>query len=400
MKSKLLLAVLALSIVFTACKKNKGEEPAQDPFKLGYSNLTVEEHKKELETSGLDFITKINTLPEEKFIKVMKNLSNLNLELESNNVNSLMAISKGASNKNLAAILETATETQKLSDEYGIYTYNSTTQTCTKTASSNVLELRFPALENGTVNNAILTMSYVSSNIITTAGEDSIELPKSASTILLVDGVEEIKFTSSHEYKVDGTPTKTDVNLRMGTFTFAFNVANNGSVLTNGFSLSKSNELLFGFNSTVNGNTNWTNINDSGDASDIVTNANASFEVMNIKFVGLLNVKGLMDAEASIDSTANDQVINNKKVEALNANSKFVVINKTNNTIIAKTEFVAVSDENCYTNYYNNQQICYTEHEAETRLIFKDGSKLSFEAFKETGFAKLIDEIETYSDKF
>ena len=402
MKNKLLLAFLAISILFNACKK-KVEEPAeQDPFKLGYSNLAVEEHKKDLETTGMDFMKKVNTMPDEKFIKVMKHLNDLELELQSNNLKQMNSFAEGAFNKSLAKILETATsnDTEKLSDNYGIYTYSSSTKKWTRTSSTDKLEINFPAYENGTVNNAKITMTYVLSGINASIEDELLELPKSATATLVVDRVEEMKFSSAYEYKPDGTPTKTDISLKMGSFTMAFNVANNAEVLTNSFLFSKGAESLFSFNSALNGTLNLNVANESETPIDIVKNANANFEIMNIKFSGIFDVKGFSDDQKAYENLESEQERNKKEVAGLNKFSQFVAINKTTNSIIAKTEFVSVSDEYCYTNWYTDQQICNTSYDWEPRLVFKDGSKLSFEAFKENGFAKLIKEIEDYGDKF
>jgi hypothetical protein len=403
MKNKLLLAFLSLSIALTSCKKNKGDEPSnQDPFKLGYSNLTVEENKKDLENSGIDFIQKVNSLPDEKFIKVLKNLNNLDLELQSNGLKQINGFAEGASNKSITKILEntSSNDVQRLSDNYGIYTYNSVTKKWTKTSSSSKLEINFPAYENGTLNNAKITMTYAIANLNTTLDNQNLELPKLASAILLVDNVEEMKFTSANEYKADGTPTKSDISLSMGTFSLAFNISNNTEVLTNSFSFSKGTETLFSFNSTVNGKLNVGTVNASEDAADVIKNANANFEIMNIKFSGIFDVKGFSDEQKGYQNLASAQDRNSRDVLALNKYSQFVAINKTTNSIIAKTEFVTVANEYCYTNWYNNQQICNTNYDWEPRLKFKDDSKLSFEAFKENGFAKLIDDINAYDDRF
>lgn len=412
MKNKLLLAILALSIAFTACKKNDdGDEPsAEDPFKLSYSNLTVEQHKKDLEASGLDFMKKINSMPDEKFIKVMKNLNDLNLELTSNKVKKMNSFAEAASNKSMAKVLETATstDTEKLSDNYGIYTYNVKTKEWTTSPSKDKLEINFPALENGTKNNAKITMTYVSSNIKASLEDDLLELPKLASAMLVVDGKEEMKFTSSHEYKADGTPTKTDISLKMGSFTMAFNVSNTTEVLTNSFSFSKGSETLFSFNSTGNGTLNIGTADGAKDAAEVIKNANANFEIMNVKFTGIFDIKGFSDDQKTYEKLLSEFEKNKKEVAGLNKYSQFIAINKTSNSIIAKTEFFTTESESCYNKYiqvnyppyYKFEKTCNRYYDWEPRLVFKDGSKLSFEAFKENGFAILIKEIEDYGEKF
>lgn len=290
-----------------------------------------------------------------------------------------------------------STSTEKISDYYGIYTWNAGTKEWDETASTEKLEIRFPAFENSTTNNAILKLSYISSNIIATLDGEKGELPKNVTTTLTVDNKEELKLTSSHEYKTDGTPTKTEVNLVLGAFLLKTNVNNTGTSLTSEVSFSKGADKLFSLNSTANGNTTIGAINNNDDFETIVKNANTTFEIMNIKFAGMVDIKAISDSENSWGNISPLER-SKKEAEALNTYSKFVAVNTTNNSLIAKIEFASTTNESCYFN--GQQNICSTGFSIEPRLVFKDGSKLSMETFTDSGFDRLLDEIEEFGDKF
>lgn len=400
MKKQLLVAILAASITVSSCKKKSNDDNTDDPFKLEYSNLTTEQHKQELENSGIAFVEKINSLPDEKFIDVFEYFADLDLDgLELDQVNNVLTISQASSKKDINSIFSAAvsTSTEKISDYYGIYTWNAGTEEWDETASSEKLEIRFPSSETSTTNNAVLTLRYESSNIIATLDGEQGELPKNVTSTLTVDGKEELKLTSSHEYKTDGTPIKTEVNLVLGAFLFKTSVNNTGTSLTSEVSFSKGTDKLFSLNSSANGNTTVGALNDNDDIETIIKNANTTFEIMNIKFAGMVDVKAIRDSENSWGNISEVER-SKKEAEALNTYSKFVAINTSNNSLIAKVEFAPTTEEYCYSN--SQQTICETEYSTEPRLVFKDGSKLSMETFTENGFDRLIDEVEDFESKF
>ena len=397
---KLLLLTLSCVIALSSCKRKPAEDPLDGLFKLEYTTQTVEQQKQTVEKEGLDFIKKLNTLPDEKFIKAISYLVDLNPDVNSGPFSSILNVGSSAQRKDVKGIFvaSTTVSKDKLSDSYGIYTWNFVTKDWDESPSTSKLEIRYPSSATQKTNNTIFTFSYVVSPIKTSEGG---ELPSSISSILTIDGKEELKLSSTYTYKSNGTPTAGDVNLLMGAFTFKANASNDGTDLTSQFSLLKGTELLIGLTTGVNGNTNFDAVSDG---KDIVNNANATFEVMNIKLVGQVDVKSLQTANEAIGDMP-DSLRIKKEAEAWGKYSRFVAINtinKTDNVIMARAEFVPKSDDYCSSTWNGTAFVekCEKEYILEPRLIFKDNSKVSFDSFINDGFSQLRDELETFGERF
>ena len=211
---KILLYTIACAVAVSSCKRNdpKPDETPTDPFKLEYSNLTTEQHKQKIEESGIQFVQKINTLPDEKFVNVLDYLSQLQpglgSDLEMEPVSTVFAINNAAKKKNISALFKATTsegveETSKLSDIFGIYTWHSEHEEWVETESSSKLEFIFPSDATKTTNNSVLTITYIASNVTVTEEGETVELPASQSTILKVDDKVELSLTSAFIYKTD-----------------------------------------------------------------------------------------------------------------------------------------------------------------------------------------------------
>jgi hypothetical protein len=394
---KILFLTLGLAITLTACKKKKTDDPSEALFKLDYTTQTVEQQKKSIEKEGVDFLNSLNSLPDEKFVKAISHLKELNPSINSNSLNSVYSVSTAAKTKSIKGIFIASTtnsETGKLSDSYGIFTWNFAKKDWDEKPSTTKLEISYPSDVSKTTNNAVFTMSAVASAIKTSNGG---ELPASVSASLKVDNKEELKLTSEYAYKANATPTKADINIIMGSYSFITKIGNDGSKLTSSFSFLKGTETLIALNTAVNGNLNF----DVEDEETIVNNANATFEVMNIKLAGIVDITAIQKANSSINE-ATDSLENVRQGEIWNKHSKFVAINKKENLIMARVEFIPVGRNDCYT-YWNGQtnvKECEREYYIDPRLIFKDNSKLSFDAFIDNGFSELRKELEEFTEKF
>src|SRR5690606_32090041 len=125
---------------------------------------------------------------------------------------------------------------------------------------------------------------------------ESVELPSSLTAVLKVGAKEELKLTSSYEYKSDGTPTKTEINIVLGAFGLKSKVSNDGTNSSTEFAFLKGTETLMSLNASANGNLTVDNANDNEDFDNIVKNANVTFEIMNIKLMGEADIKAIADA--------------------------------------------------------------------------------------------------------
>ena len=155
---------------------------------------------------------------------------------------------------------------------------------------------------------------------------------------------------------------------------------------------------MLSLTTNANGNLTVDNGKNSDDLVDVLKNANATFEILNIKLVGKIDVKAISDAEKE-SSSLSEALQNTKMAEAFNKHSSFVAINKTDGLVMAKVEFFAVSNQSCYEDW-NGVNNCYSDYYLDPLLIFKDNSKLSFDEFIENGFSQLIGDMEEFSDEF
>ena len=236
-----------------------------------------------------------------------------------------------------------------------------------------------------------------------TIDDELFQLPSSITVSLKADNKEELKLTSSYEYKTDGTPSKSEVNLVLGSYTFNTKVANTGTEATSNLSLKKGTETLLSFSADAKGQISKSNAEEVENVEDFVTNANASFEIMNIKLLGQIDFKAIGEAHDKINYNLPDSITIKQEADAINSNSNIVAINKDENKIMAKLIFKGYSETESYCNTdWNNQQHCYsyTNTYLEPRLVFKDGTPLAFDSFFNNGFGRLIDELEDLGDKF
>lgn len=412
MKKNILFSALLLGALVSCKKKDlNSEPPVLPPVKLEYSKLSVEEHKTALEKNGINFLAKINTLPNEKFIGALTRLAELDLEIISNTVLGRQLISTGfaAKSKNVNGIFSaltsanTGVKSGALNEFYGIYTFDSKLNKWTKTASSDKFEIRYPATASATENNAVITATYTASKVTASVDGTTYELPAAVNATLKVDGKEELKLTSAYEFNANGTPLKTNVNLALGSFTLKIDVGNDLKVLKSSLSISKEAETLFSLNVTGNGNTNFNVIKDAERFADVLKDANTSMQIMNIQLAGQINIKAIDDATKANENLP-EKERTEKDAEAYTANSNILAFYKTENAIIAKLEFVSFADSYSYSYYdYDKKEVVtVTQHyyDMQPRLVFNDKSKLSLDQFTSSSFSKLAKEFEDYAKRF
>ncbi len=406
---KHLLFLAVLMMAFASCKKHHDDPADGDPFSVDYANKTIEQNKEALEQNGIDFLSKINTLPNERFIEALENFGELDPHVLYNSVAGaqIFSIDVAAKNKDVNAIFSVLTNpriktsSQKLSGFYGIYTWNKNTHNWNKTPSTTSLTFNYPAYQSSTNNNAVLELSYTPASAIATIDDETYELPSTIKASLKVDNKEELSLASAYTYQPDGTPITTDINLVLGSFTFKVNVKNSSQNVTSEISFTKGSETLFHLSADAKGTATVGSIEAAENIEDILKSANTSLDVMDIKLAGQVDVKAISDANnAAVNLSDSDR--NKKKAEALNNNAKIVALYKSESKAIAKVEFVPVEDTYSYS-YWNGtayQTYTYIDYYIEPRLVFKDGSKLSMDTFFDSGFSRLINAFEKYTDRF
>ncbi|MCX2452125.1 hypothetical protein OQX61_12705 [Pedobacter sp. PLR] len=413
MKKNILFAALLFGALLSCKKKSFTEEPIPPtlpPIELGYSKLTTEQNKQALEQNGLDFIKKINTLPEEKFISLIERLGDLDLEALSNTIvgRELESIARSAKSKQVAGIFSAVTtndvkNTTDLSNFYGIYNWNSKNENWDKTASTSKFEVHYPSTVASKTNDALLTVSYTASKAKLTVDEEEYELPAATNITLTVGEKEELKLTGVYEYKTDATPTKVDVKLNLGTFQLVVLANNDSKILATSVALTKDKSPIFSATTNVNLNEKYPALEDLEQIDEIVKSANMTFEVMNIKITGQANIKAIQDEyEANKGLSQKDR--RTKEIATLNKNTSLFAVYKDKNEVFAKNEFVRIESTRTDWNYNpisnRYEPTTYAYFELEPRLVFNDESKMTLKTFFGSGFTRFVDEFEIFTNKF
>lgn len=411
--TKTLLYAAAMAAMFASCKKKDATPETETLVELKYANLSVEENKKKIEQSGINLTNQLNSLPDEKFIDVIESLIDLDDKSTSSisPLTTMANITVAAKHKDLNGILSavsntSANEPYKLSRYFGVFTWDKNTKEWKKTSNNSKLEISFPATKTTATNNAVLTATYIASGTSVIIDGETFELPSSVTTTLTVDGKKELEVTSTYAYKSDGSPTLADVKLTLGAFGMTVKVTNDNKTASYSYSFTKGALTLISAKGTGFGNATISKIENADDVDGLLDSASAIVDVMDLQFVTNANVKAIV-SELNKTSNLSDEQYAKKEAELYNKYANAYALYKGDNTMIAKLAFESVKSSYSYWDYwYNNmwnstpKEVFYSYYNVEPRLIFKDGSKLSFETFGENGFSKLIDQLEELAEKF
>lgn len=220
MIKKLLLCAVVLSQFAISCSSDETEpekdpvteEPTKDPVKepvkdltlaeqiaalvkQPYSALTPAEQKVKLEAEANEMLVQLD---KSKTSSAIAAIENLNILLDLKGVD----IFNGKNDNKVEDVLN-------VSGIYGVYTWNNTAKSWTKTESTTELKFVFPAKKSQTVNNAVLSAKSVSSTVKvelydgyngTKQINDNIFLPSSSDATLTIDNVQAASFTQTAKY--------------------------------------------------------------------------------------------------------------------------------------------------------------------------------------------------------
>ncbi|MDQ1164246.1 hypothetical protein [Flavobacterium sp. SORGH_AS_0622] len=173
------------------------EEQVAALLKQPYSSLTPGQQKTKLEAEANEMLVQLDKSKTSGAIEALENLSRL-LDLSS------VDIFNGKNGNEIEDIINTA-------GVYGVYTWNNTEKTWTKTVSTTELKFVFPAKKSQTTNNASLSSKGVASDVKVKIDDsynwqtdvevnDWIFLPTSADAILTIDNAQAATFTQTAKY--------------------------------------------------------------------------------------------------------------------------------------------------------------------------------------------------------
>lgn len=284
--------------------------------------------------------------------------------------------------------------------------------------------------------------------------EKTFELPAEITAKMTIGGSSVMSLTSAYTYHGDNLPKSANVDFKFGAYGAKTEVNNDSKLVKVAFSFSKGAETLI----SASANSNFSSLSydkimsDDSEIEDLFQSANASLSLGGVTLAGELDfrtidniLKPIRDKEPSYpywddyfkgivapnsddypnydayekalneynakwdaadskyDADVKKYDIASSKYEkeyattladALNKNTKLVIANTTTNQKIASVSFQVQESK------YTSGKTTYYYYDTEPIMVFGDGSKVDFETFGETGFQKLIDDLENLINKF
>lgn len=391
------IAVVLVLLAVSSCKKKSSEE---DIASLPYANEDKDAGKSNLTTTGQQMVAKLDDMADVKGIPAAKSFSHymdiatpFTINTQSARVFAAMeATNTYATKKDVKGImkfLNTSVTTkpdttikQVFENNKGIYTWNSSLSKWVKTTATDKIELLFPSTETGTTNNAKLDITYTgiaaSSDLIGLNGD----LPGTLDVVLYTNSEKVLEYYFNARYDNAGIPNYVNTFLALYPFKFETTVSNNSSDASVRYLFTDDAATILDFYLGVNGNLSQTGMETSTGPGDIVSNANAYFQVLNIKLAGKVDVKGLSQKEEEINnnSALTEKQSCDAEVAAMNQYIALVLMYADTKQKIAQAEF------------YSKPTIEYnqTYYDPEIKFIFKDGSKDDLATYFGTGFSAVI----------
>ena len=437
MKKKITLLVALVAVLFIGCKKDQ-KSSGTDLINTPYANKTVAETKTDVENNGVEAVDQMKSLNNETGMEATVNFMSLLVKKDNSNAPSVLkALNSYYSTKNVRTVLKAmrSTESDPLSivDQFnkhvGIYKYNFVSGDFDSTYSpTNTIVFEFPASKTSKDDSVLDGTLTINSPTVKTGpftyGDQTVnELPTSFSFDIKINDVTGLSYLFSASYDDQGVPSKITSTLDIGAFEFkaALNYSKSASDVD--FSIKHDTKTIIDIGGGVNGNFDKTNIenayhyeydtmwyydpyqqkevysidtNKVTDPDKILTDANAHFQLMNIKVAGQVDFKDLYTNMKAIDDKESNQIITtadavNQRADLINKDMVLIVVYADSNTKIAQAE--AYEKEDQWTDYYG---ITQTDYSMDVRMIFADKSKNSLDTYFQEGFNGLIDEINSF----
>jgi len=398
---------------FSACSDDEGNGEV-------FSDLTTEEHKAKLEDEGIAFAQNMDAVADLKLYDVVDAFMNLQ-ELDQQNtdvnptvafgldqVNELRKGAKSSVNLKVLAPEEKGSISAEFAEQTGVYTWDGTG--FVYAANKDEITYVFPVGENEV--EAKITVNNFSVQLAANQDQEGfeIELPLSLNMSVTLGAEEICSYALVGEWYDNDTPKSLIETIKLEMYTFTHELSNTKSTLSMGSSFDKDGTIIFANNITIEGNVDYSAIMAELEAAEgeedglssamgqeILTKANAWFQLGNVKMEGVLDVKGMMNGmEAGMSTIESEEALNALMVELLNNNVKLYVKYADSDEIIAKSEFYL----NTYDDYDWIQEadgswteVPATFTEPDIRMVFADDSAVDSDFFN-TGFEDMIAEID------
>lgn len=401
------LPCLCLMAFVAACgdSDNDGGKPGTE--------LTPDENKQKLDEIGQSLVSKINPKDHETLIKVADYFSSIvgdveMVEPDMNYPSSVMKnISRICAKSDLGRMVEFASissDIYKLSDYYGIYTYNTLTEEWEETASTSTLEYRFKYDNKDAVIK--VSASGKEENVDLENG-NQVSIPAKVEAVVTLATTELCKLTVNSELSTAQHTAKITASLSANGYVFETVADVSGSKAIANFTMKKNNEVLISAKAEVAGK-NMTNPSESDldEPQNMFNKAWSKVDIMNQLnfYVECSNIKDFANALDNVDHSKD--YVGQKYDNEQSAKKEAEVYNKymTGQMRYAGSDDVVASFAfQAYLGYsYQSQNYSTKEWYIEPVIVFAiDDSRYSFEDyFDETSFSALISSLEKLADDY
>ena len=464
---KLFYLFIAFAVIgFTSCSKDEETAPTEetpdetsttitfDDISGSYSQASVEANKATIEDEGVKLVGEIEALEDEPAIEATANMASM-MEGEDesspakgsipNKFQGLIdVIANGGSPMDIMSEMKSKGEEDDIEAEWNdmkaTYTWNFTSEEFDSTGNSTGLKIVFPSTETGTTNNATAEVTGVTFESVNPMGEaDEAEtVPTALTATLTVDGATALSYTFSASFNSEDIPSAVATKLTIGAFVFDVSVTNTTTAATAAYSFMNGTTTIMAFNAAAAGNwaesnidanttteveydeygyedpvtgdyiVEWVDTNeyDEVNIDQILSSANASFQLMGLKVVGKIDVAGMYTGIYPIMEDDEDptQADMQSVVDIMNSKAQLYLAKASSNEVIASAEAYVTeyTDEECDWEYDDvlgyDQWVCeeVTGYEPDLRLKFGDSSVADVESYIEDGFSDLISELNDF----
>jgi hypothetical protein len=422
MKKNFFLISLLVFVFLSACKKDK-DDPT--PFDAKYTDETPEESKAKVEENAINFVDKLDQMSSSTAVEILMNLNDLMAGDEmyafsplTSPLVTMASIDKsGAAKvfdamKSAGEMLDTINFSNMFDSIAGRYTYDFQTGEFIESELADMVVIEFPGRETDLTNTAVITIDNFTVSEVTDPFEEwpadiDPELPASIAIDLQYNGTSVAGMSFDADYQSDGLPTKVTVELYVDDFTFtttATHAPYTSASWTN--TLKFQDEILVETYIAAGGNWSEENIDNNVteetytdewgtwtetevNIEEIIKNANAHLILMNLKIVGMVNIKGLGDAMKALDEEMmSEEEYAQAGVDAINEFAKLVVIYLDSNEKVASAEAYLVSE---YDSYYEEY-----DYYPGIRFVYADGSKVDAETYLQSELDGFFDSLNDF----
>lgn len=397
MKKFFLFSVISLATLMSSCSSSDNDNDYEDDvnalLKLPYSTLSPEDQKSKLALEGEAILKQVDALPNEKAIGLLANFSEISYSL-------FDLFDLGENNdEDVPSTLIT------LSQFYGEYTYQESTDTWTKTADDkDKFVAIFPATSSSTSNNGKIELTGEASDLAL----NYYQLPKKATATFYVNN-EKVGDASLNTTGLDKSNIVETANIIANTEVYKATIdvnkkGTNNSIkakILNGSNLIIDLEADLAASITIDNMSNgdYSSVKDGNVKVNLGSNLVIVGYVDGAKFITELQkinteINSLDDQIESGQITWEDYdkkyaELEKKQVDAFNTYSNIALVSTKDKYKIAKVTLRLDIDAE---DYYSTNEV--------VQLTFNDDTKVDADVYFGTGFDKIIKMASDIFNKF